>query len=604
MEAFYLDLTIAISMLGAIALFLFGMTTMTEGLEQLSSGRLERILEKLTNNVFKSVALGALVTGLIQSSAATTVMCVGFVNAGVMKLEQTVGVIMGANIGTTVTAQLLRLSSISSENPLMVLLKPSFLGPILAMVGVIFYLFIKGGKKKSAGQIVLGLGVLFIGMNTMTAAVAPLQELPEFQRLFTAFSNPILGVVVGAAVTALLQSSSASMGILQAVSTTGVVTFNVAIPLIMGQNIGTTVTALLSAAGASKNAKRTALIHVFFNLIGSVFFLVVLYAANALFRLPFWTDTMDMGSIANLHLLFNVACTALLLPFHKILVRLVERLVPGEAGPSSDASALLDQRFLSSPAVALDQAHEVVIRMGLCAQENYRAAVGLLTAYDPKVIERISETEAALDKMENALDNYLVQLTHRALSPQENAHVSELLHALSDFERIGDYSVNISECASAMQATAVAFSPDGEREMAAITAAVDEAIGCALACYRDRSYDLALQVEPIEEVVDLMRESFRSHHIERFKDEQCSIEAGAQFLELLVQLERISDHCSNIALLILRQTAPAGDIVHTDTHAYTHQLHHGKDPRFLERFAQCKAKYYDPLTQEESLSTE
>ena len=286
-------------MLGAIALFLFGMSTMTDGLEKLSSGRLEGILEKLTNNVFKGVLLGALVTGLIQSSAATTVMCVGFVNAGIMKLEQTVGIIMGANIGTTVTAQLLRLGNISSDNAFMALLKPSFLGPILAIVGVVFYMFIKGGRKKNIGQIVLGLGILFIGMNTMTVAVAPLQDLPEFQSLFTAFSNPLLGVVVGAAVTALLQSSSASMGILQAISTTGVVRFNIAIPLIMGQNIGTTVTALLSSIGASKNAKRTAMIHLFFNIIGSLFFLVVLYAGNAMLAFPFWENVMPSSRWAS-----------------------------------------------------------------------------------------------------------------------------------------------------------------------------------------------------------------------------------------------------------------------------------------------------------------
>lgn len=588
-----MDASNVISMLGAIALFLFGMSTMTDGLEKLSSGKLERILEKLTNNIFKSVLLGALVTGLIQSSAATTVMCVGFVNAGIMKLNQTVGVIMGANIGTTVTAQILRLSSISSDNPLMAMLKPSFLGPILALVGVIFYMFISGGKKKSAGQIVLGLGVLFIGMNTMTAAVAPLQDLPEFQSLFTAFSNPILGVAVGAAVTALLQSSSASMGILQALSTTGVVTFNTAIPLIMGQNIGTTVTALLSAIGASKNAKRTALIHVFFNIIGSVFFLVVLYAVHAVVSLPFWTATMDMGSIANLHLLFNVACTALLLPFHNKLVTLVERLVPGET-QLQDIS-VLDERFLATPSIALERSHEAVIQMGLYAQENYRLSVELLRKFDPKKLERINETEVALDRMQDTLDNYLVKLTDRALSPEESAKVSELLQALSDFERIGDYSVNVSESATALHNKGIVFSPIAMEEMTVLTDAVGEALEKALACYKERSYDQALLVEPIEEVVDLMRDDLRSRHIERLKSGSCTIELGTQFLELLINLERISDHCSNIAIHILHDTAPADSLVHRDTHAYTHALHHGHDPQFESQFAAAKARYYDPL---------
>ena len=587
-----MDISNVISMLGAIALFLFGMSTMTDGLEKLSSGRLEGILEKLTNNVFKGVLLGALVTGLIQSSAATTVMCVGFVNAGIMKLEQTVGIIMGANIGTTVTAQLLRLGNISSDNAFMALLKPSFLGPILAIVGVVFYMFIKGGRKKNIGQIVLGLGILFIGMNTMTVAVAPLQDLPEFQSLFTAFSNPLLGILTGAAVTALIQSSSASMGILQAISTTGVVRFNIAIPLIMGQNIGTTVTALLSSIGASKNAKRTAMIHLFFNIIGSLFFLVVLYAGNAMLAFPFWENVMDMGSIANLHLLFNVACTALLLPFNKVLVRLVERIIPG--GSEVREVSVLDERFLASPSLALERAHDAVIQMGLYAQENYRTAVELLGHYDLKKLERLNETEIALDKMENALDNYLVKLTDRALTPQENIKISELLHTLSDFERIGDYSVNVAECATALHNKGIVFSNIAKRELKALTDAVDETIEKALECYRERSYDLSLQVEPLEEVVDLMDDVLKNRHIERLKAGTCTVELGTQFLELLINLERISDHCSNVAMLIVRQTAPAGQHL-PDTHTYLKYLHSGGDQDFDKLFAQYRDKYFAPI---------
>ena len=343
-----MGITDIITMLGAIATFLFGMSTMTDGLEKLSSGRLESILERLTSNVWKGVLLGALVTGLIQSSAATTVMCVGFVNAGIMKLRQTVGIIMGANIGTTVTAQLLRLGDLSSDQPLLLLLKPATLGPILAVIGIFFYMFLRGGRKKIIGQIILGLGLLFIGMKTLEGAVAPLQGLPEFQELFVAFSNPFLGVLVGALVTALIQSSSASMGILQAMTSTGVVTFHIAIPLIMGQNIGTCVTALLSGIGASKNAKRTACIHLLFNVIGTLFFLVLLYGCNALFHFSFWTAQMDRGSIANLHLAFNVGCTLLLLPFNGLLVTLVERLIPG--GADQKEVSMLDERFLSTTA--------------------------------------------------------------------------------------------------------------------------------------------------------------------------------------------------------------------------------------------------------------
>ncbi len=587
--------TNVISMLGSIALFLFGMSTMTDGLAQVSGGRLEGILERLTDNVFKGVLLGALVTAVIHSSATTTVMCVGFVNAGVMKLEQTVGIIMGANIGTTVTAQFLRLASISDNtNPILTALQPAVLGPVLAVIGIILYMFISKGSKKSIGQIFIGMGLLFIGMNSMTTAVAPLQNEPWLADLMGALTNPVLGMLVGAILTAILQSSTAFTGILQALSTTGVIRFNMAIPLIMGQNVGTTLTAVLSSAGANKNAKRTALIHLFFNVIGSVFFLVLLYAGNAIVHFDFWESVMDMGTIANFHLVFNLACTALLLPFNRQLVRLVEKLVPGEARQLDDLS-VLDERFLSTPSVALERAHDAVIAMGTYAHSNYKLAVELLSHYDPKKLEELNETEVALDRMENALDNYLVKLTDRPLNQQDSAHVSELLHTLSDFERIGDYAVNVAECATAMQEKGISFSPIAVQELDALTRTVDETIEKTLDCYRERSYELSLQVEPLEEVVDLLKDDLRARHVERIKTGDCTIETGTQFLELLINLERISDHCSNVAIVILRQTAPKDDLVHTDTHAYTHELHHGHNPQFERMFAASKAKYYDPL---------
>lgn len=583
-----------VAMFGAIATFLFGMSTMTDGLEKLSSGRLEHILERLTSNVFKGVLLGAVVTGLIQSSAATTVMCVGFVNAGIMKLEQTVGIIMGANIGTTVTAQLLRLGDIDADNIVMMFLQPSFLGPILAVVGIIFYMFIKGGHKRIVGQIVLGLGLLFIGMNTMSSAVEPLKDLPEFQSVFTAFSNPLLGVAVGAAVTALLQSSSASMGILQAISTTGVVSFNIAMPLIMGQNIGTCITALISSVGASKNAKRTAMIHLFFNIIGSVFFLVVLYAGNALFRFPFWENTMDMGSIANLHLAFNIACTALLLPFHRQLVKLVKAVVPGDA--EERELSVLDDRFLSSPSLALERAHDAVVQMSEFARDNYRLAVELIWKFDAKKLERLNETEVALDKLEGLLDNYLVKLTDRALTAEESTRVSELLHTLSDFERIGDYAVNVSESAVVLHDRNITFSPQARAELERLTAAVGETLDKTVACYQSRQRTLAVQVEPLEEVVDLIAATLKNRHVERLKAGECTIELGTQFLELLINLERMSDHCSNVALHILRQTSSPDDKVRIDSHAYMHELHHGGfNQEFDDLFQEYRTKYFQPI---------
>jgi len=584
-------------MFGAIATFLFGMSTMTDGLEKLSSGRLEHILERLTSNVFKGVLLGAVVTGLIQSSAATTVMCVGFVNAGIMKLEQTVGIIMGANIGTTVTAQLLRLGDIDADNIVMMFLQPSFLGPILAVVGIIFYMFIKGGHKRIVGQIVLGLGLLFIGMNTMSSAVEPLKDLPEFQSVFTAFSNPLLGVAVGAAVTALLQSSSASMGILQAISTTSVVSFNIAMPLIMGQNIGTCITALISSVGASKNAKRTAMIHLFFNIIGSVFFLLVLYAGNALFRFPFWENTMDMGSIANLHLAFNIACTALLLPFHRQLVKLVKAVVPGDA--EERELSVLDDRFLSSPSLALERAHDAVVQMGEFARDNYRLAVELIWKFDAKKLERLNETEVALDKLEGLLDNYLVKLTDRALTAEESTRVSELLHTLSDFERIGDYAVNVSESAVVLHDRNITFSPQARAELERLTAAVGETLDKTVACYQSRQRTLAVQVEPLEEVVDLIAATLKNRHVERLKAGECTIELGTQFLELLINLERMSDHCSNVALHILRQTSSPDDKVRIDSHAYMHELHHGGfNQEFDDLFQEYRTKYFQPIARD------
>ena len=589
-----MDIANIVAMFGAIATFLFGMSTMTDGLEKLSSGRLEHILERLTSNVFKGVLLGAVVTGLIQSSAATTVMCVGFVNAGIMKLEQTVGIIMGANIGTTVTAQLLRLGDIDADNIVMMFLQPSFLGPILAVVGIIFYMFIKGGHKRIVGQIVLGLGLLFIGMNTMSSAVEPLKNLPEFQSVFTAFSNPRLGVAVGAAVTALLQSSSASMGILQAISTTGVVSFNIAMPLIMGQNIGTCITALISSVGASKNAKRTAMIHLFFNIIGSVFFLVVLYAGNALFRFPFWENTMDMGSIANLHLAFNIACTALLLPFHRQLVKLVKAVVPGDA--EERELSVLDDRFLSSPSLALERAHDAVVQMSEFARDNYRLAVELIWKFDAKKLERLNETEVALDKLEGLLDNYLVKLTDRALTAEESTRVSELLHTLSDFERIGDYAVNVSESAVVLHDRNITFSPQARAELERLTAAVGETLDKTVACYQSRQRTLAVQVEPLEEVVDLIAATLKNRHVVRLKAGECTIELGTQFLELLINLERMSDHCSNVALHILRQTSSPDDKVRIDSHAYMHELHHGGfNQEFDDLFQEYRTKYFQPI---------
>ena len=591
-EAIVLNIRDVITLLGALATFLFGMSTMTSGLEKLTSGKLASMLEKLTDNILKGVLLGAVVAGMVHSSAATTVMCIGFVNAGILKLRQAVGVIMGANIGTTITAQILRLGGLSDENLLLSLLKPEMLGPIMAFLGILLFSFFNKGTKKTVGQILIGLGLLFIGIKSMENALAPLTELEAFQQLFVRFSNPLLGIAVGAAITALIQSSTASVAILQALSASGVVTFATAMPIIMGQNIGTCVTAILSSIGATKNAKRTAAVHLYFNVIGTVFFLVVLYGLNATITLPFWNDVMDYGSIANLHSLFNIACTLLLLPFNRLLVRLVELTIP-DSGPDP-VSSVLDPRFLSTPSVALERARTMVIKMGDLARANYHLAVGLLSDYDEKQLEKLNEQEDIIDHMEVALDQYLVQLSRHSLDARDSDLVSDLLHALSDFERIGDYAVNLTESATVMHEKGLSFSPVAQKELEAVCGAISEALDKVMDAYRCHDPKAAFQVEPLEEVVDLLTAALRERHVERLKTGACTVEIGTQFLELLINLERISDHCSNAAVRILHQYGERGSLVREDIHSYLHQLHQGGSQPFDQLFQQAKERYALP----------
>ena len=581
-----------ITLLGALATFLFGMSTMTTGLENLTSGKLASMLERLTDNILKGVLLGAVVAGMVHSSAATTVMCIGFVNAGILKLRQAVGVIMGANIGTTITAQILRLGGLSDENLFLSLLKPEMLGPILAFVGILLFSFFNKGMKKTVGQILIGLGLLFIGIKSMESALAPLTELESFQQLFLRFSNPVLGIAVGAAITALIQSSTASVAILQALSASGVVTFATAMPIIMGQNIGTCVTAILSSIGATKNAKRTAAVHLYFNVIGTVFFLVVLYGVNSVFPLPFWNATMDYGSIANLHSLFNIACTLLLLPFNRQLVKLVELTIPDSG--SDSVSTVLDPRFLSTPSVALERARTMVVKMGDLARENYHLAVGLLSRYDEKQLEKLNEQEDMIDHMEGALDQYLVQLSGHSLDSKDSDLVSDLLHALSDFERIGDYAVNLSESATIVQEKNLIFSPIAQKELETVCSAISEALDLTMNAYRFHDSRAAFQVEPLEEVVDLLTATLRDRHVERLKVGTCTVEVGTQFLELLINLERISDHCSNAAVRILHQYAQRDTLVREDIHSYLHNLHQGGSDDFNRLFQEDKEKYALP----------
>jgi len=586
-----------IALLGALATFLFGMSTMTSGLEKLTSGRLASLLEKLTDNIFKGVLLGAVVAGMVHSSAATTVMCIGFVNAGILKLRQAVGVIMGANIGTTVTAQILRLGGLSGDNLFLLLLRPEMLGPLLAFTGIIFYSFVSGGHKRTWGQILLGLGFLFMGIKSMENALAPLTELEAFQQLFIQFSNPILGILAGAAITALIQSSTASVAILQALSASGVVTFSVAMPIIMGQNIGTCVTAILSSIGASRNAKRTAAVHLYFNLIGTLVFSVVLYGLNAAVGLSFWNMIMDYGSIANLHSIFNIVCTLILLPFNRALVWLVEKTLP-ENG-EDPVSTLLDPRFLATPSVALERCRGMVIQMGELAQKNLAIARELLVNFNEKQLNKLQENEELLDHMESALDRYLVQLSNHSLTDRDSDLVSDLLHALTDFERIGDYIVNLTESASVLHEQDLSFSPTAAKELKYVCGAVEEALDLTVESYRTRSAEEAFRVEPLEEVVDLMTAVLRERHVERLKNGGCTVEVGTQFLELLTNLERISDHCSNAAVRIIQQASPHGALIRHDIHNYLQQIHQGSSPEFTRQFEDAKVRYYQPIAEKD-----
>lgn len=586
-----MSLSNVLTLLGGVALFLFGMNIMGNGLEKMSGGRLEKILERLTSNVFKSMLLGLSVTAVIQSSSATTVMLVGFVNAGIMKLTQVVGVIMGANIGTTVTSFLLSLGDIDSGNTFLLLLKPVSLAPIMAVIGIVLYMFSRGGKKHDIGQILIGFGTLFFGMLTMEQSMAGLKSVPEFVNLMTAVSNPILGLLVGLVMTAIIQSSSASVGILQALSATGAIRFNAAAPIILGQNIGTCVTALISSVGASRNAKRTAMIHLYFNIIGTILFLALLYSVNALFKLPFWESTMNRSTIAIFHLTFNLLTTMVLLPFNKLLVKLATITVRGRDSGEIEIGAVLDERFLASPSVALNRAEEAVTQMTAMARDNFKASCVLLFKYDDRKVDLIKETERTLDKLEVSINNYLLKLIERDLTVTENLRQSELLHTIGDIERIGDYSINVAEAAKFKHERGIEFSASAVREITALIQAVGDLIDLTFQCYGEDNAEAALRVEPLEETVDLITELLKSRHIERLKRNACSAEAGSVFLELLIHFERIADHCSNVALYLLQRHMGAEGRQSFDIHAYAHHLHEGNSHDYRNAFKEYSKTY-------------
>ena len=589
-----MDFFMIVSLLGGLALFLYGMSMLGSGLEKLSGGRLEQTLEKLTNNVFKGVLLGALVTGAIQSSSATTVIVVGLVNARILKLRQAIGIIMGANIGTTVTAHILRLSDLSSDNFFLMLLKPTTLAPVVGIIGILMVMVGKKQKYKTLGEILLGFCILFTGMFNMEAAVSPLSESPELAGLLASLSNPVIGVLVGAGVTAIIQSSSASIGILQALSSTGIITWSSAIPIILGQNIGTCITPILASIGASKNAKRTAAVHLSFNIIGTCVFLIVIYTIQSISPFSFWDLPIDKGGIANFHTTFNVCVTLMFLPFVGLLEKLVIHLIPDQqtAGEVDDPAIALDDRLLTSPGLAIQHCRDAVLQMGKLARKNFSASVRQLEQYNHKEAEKIREREDTIDRLEDRLGNYMLKIPQDNLSEQSSATISALLHILSEFERIGDYSINLVEFAENMESTGAEFSPQAQFELTTIGEAVGEAIDMALGCFEKQDLALAETIEPLEEVVDQMQETLKDRHINRLRNGQCTVDAAFPFVESLSCLERISDHCSNIGVYMISYVRGSDEVDH---HTYIMQLHSGQVGHYNEQFRRYTEKYYDQI---------
>ncbi len=592
-----MDIFGVLTLFGGLALFLYGMDTMGQGLEKVSGGRLEKILEKLTSNPIKAVLLGAGVTAVIQSSSATTVMVVGFVNSGIMKLSQAVGVIMGANIGTTVTSWILSLTGIESSNFFIQLLKPSSFSPILAVIGIIFMMFSKKERKKDIGTIMIGFAVLMFGMETMSDAVKPLADVPEFTGILTMFSNPILGLIAGAVLTAIIQSSSASVGILQALCATGAVSYGTALPIIMGQNIGTCVTALLSSIGANKNARRAALVHLYFNLIGTAIFMVVFYAINAFVHFAFLADAATPVGIAVIHSCFNVAATIVLLPFSEGLVTLACMTIPDAAGAAAAAAqeetqdefGLLDVRFLDTPAFAVEQCRNMTVRMAKLAKAALFMSVELLDEYDEKKAEAVAALEDRVDHYEDELGTYMVKLGSRHLSKNDSSTISLLLHCIGDFERISDHAMNLMEAAKEKHEKQMEFSKKAQKELSVFTSAVKDILELSIQSFENNDGGTAALVEPLEEVIDDLNTCVKANHIRRLQKGKCTIEQGFVLSDISTNYERVADHCSNIAISVI-EIARDG----FDTHGYLENLKRENDPKFAAQVELYRQKYALP----------
>ena len=579
--------------IGGLALFLYGMNLMGDGLAKASGGRMESILEKLTGNSVKAVLLGAGVTAVIQSSSATTVMVVGFVNSGIMRLEQAVGVIMGANVGTTITSWILSLTGIESSSFLVRLLKPTSFSPVLAIIGVAMLLFSKKEKRQSVASILIGFAVLMFGMDTMSAAVKPLAQEPAFTGILTAFSNPVLGMLAGVVLTAVIQSSSASVGILQALCLSGAVGYNTAIPIILGQNIGTCVTAMISGVGASRNARRAALVHLYFNIIGTVVFMGVFYLLDAAFQFPFMEKPADALGIAVVHSCFNVSATLLLLPFSRGLVKLACLTTGGgvqeQSHQEDEVLQHLDPRFLNTPAYAIEQSRNVAVSMAELAERAINLAMGLVTGYDSEKAQQVLELETRVDQYEDQLGSYLVKAGSRDLSERDNHSLSVMLHCIGDFERISDHARNVQEAAQEMADKGVNFSEKALQELEVLRSAIRDILKITMRSFMDEDLELARQVEPLEEVIDALIQEIRQRHIRRLRKGSCTIELGFILTDIITNLERVSDHCSNIAVCLLEISEDE-----FDTHAYLEDMRREDNTEFRRQVMAYGRQYLLP----------
>ena len=559
-----------LTMIGGLAMFLYGMDAMGDGLSKLSGGKLEGILEKLTSNRLMAVLLGAGVTAVIQSSSATTVMVVGFVNSGIMKLSQAVGIIMGANIGTTMTSWLLSLVELEGTGFIMKMLKPTSFSPILALIGMIMIMTAKDtNKKKDIGNILVGFAILMFGMDTISGAVKPLADVPEFTNLLTMFTNPVLGVIAGAVLTAIIQSSSASVGILQALCATGAMNFGAALPIIMGQNIGTCITAVMSGMGASKNAKRASMIHLYFNLIGTVVFLVAFYVVNAFVHFEFLNGPASATGIAVVHSVFNIVCTICWFPFANALVKLAELTIRDKADEVEvkDDFAILDERFLEQPAFAMELCRKEATKMAEISKKAIYLALVNIGKYKEEDFVRIQKMEEEVDRYEDALGSYLIKLNKKNLSPRDSRSVSVILHCINDFERICDHAVNIIESAKEMHDKKLTFSKNATKEFEVYTKAVHKIVHMAVNAYLDNNIENAKVVEPLEQVINGLTAEMKQRHIKRLRKGKCTIELGWVLQDLLTNIERVSDHCSNIAICMIEVKDDE-----FDTHSYLETL--------------------------------